>query len=64
LHACVNCRYFDPAARWECRTEIAQRVLGKATANRCPAYAAKVALEQGEESKDDDPRAAFDALFR
>jgi hypothetical protein len=63
LHACVNCRSFDPSARWECRAAIAAPVRSKTKANDCVLYAPKTVLELGTGSKDSDPRAAFDALF-
>lgn len=65
LHACVNCRNFDPNARWECRAEIPAPVRSKAKPNDCSLYVPKTVLELGTKEKAvDDPRAAFDALFR
>jgi hypothetical protein len=64
LHACVNCRWFDPSARWECRAEIEAPVRSKTKPNQCALFAAKVVLEMGAPEREDDPRAAFEALFR
>jgi hypothetical protein len=64
LHSCVNCRSFDPSSRWECRAEIPAPVRSKTKANECELHAAKTVLELGANGKADDPRAAFDALFR
>jgi hypothetical protein len=67
LHACVNCLSFDPSARWECRADIATPVRSKTKANGCDRYQPKAVLELGQtedRGKGDDPRAAFEALFR
>jgi hypothetical protein len=64
LRACVNCRSFDPSARWECRADIAERVRSKTRGNDCPRFQPKTTLELGDERKPTDPKAAFDALFR
>jgi hypothetical protein len=65
LHACVNCRFFDPSARWECRAEITEPVRSKTAANRCGEWQPKLVSEYGREKKagPDAARAAFDDLF-
>lgn len=64
LHACVNCAYFDPGSRYECRQPLEERVQSKTKANRCALFSAKLVAELGEgPKKSSDPRAAFDALF-
>ena len=65
LHACVNCRFFDPSARWECCADIREPVRGKAAANRCDQWQPKLVSEHGEKrsSGPDAARAAFDDLF-
>ena len=64
LHACVQCRFFDPSARWECRAPIPAPIRSKTKANECEHYGTRRVLELGGERPDDDPRSAFDALFR
>ena len=73
LHSCTNCTCFDTAARWECRRWEERQAAGlgpvtkKSRRNDCPLYAAKATLEFAKEkpaADPDDPRAAFDALFK
>ena len=66
LHACVNCSHFDTGAPNECRKPLTERMPSKTKANECGYFAEKVTLEsdgQGGVSAN-DPRAAFDALFK
>lgn len=68
LHSCVNCGYFDPSARWECRQEIPERVRSKAKANECTFFQAKLVSEfeggKDDRASPDEAKAAFDALFK
>jgi len=76
LHSCSNCTYFDTGARFECRKEIEARVESKTKANECEHFQPKavrdLGLKQTEQGGSDgpggtnpnDPRAAFDALFK
>lgn len=68
LHSCSNCVNFDTSARWECRRwqEIPARVAKKTAANDCPLFTPKVVQEFGQDrdKPKDDPRSAFDALFK
>ena len=66
LHTCTNCRYFDSTAPRECRQPVTERVAKKAAANRCELFAPRLAQEFAREETrpPDDPRAAFDALFK
>ena len=67
LHSCVNCAHLDPSARYECRQDIPARVSSKTKANPCGLFAPKLVAEIGggnEGLGPDDPRAAFDALFK
>jgi hypothetical protein len=67
LHTCTHCSSFDTSARWECRRwqERTGPVLKKSKANDCVLLTAKVSLESAKEKVDpNDPRAAFDALFK
>jgi len=66
LHACNQCRFFDGAARWQCRQEIPAPVAAKSKANECGFYAPVVTLDlTGAKSSEtpDQARAAFDRLF-
>ncbi len=68
LHTCTNCRHFDSSAPNQCRETIPAPVPAKARRNRCELFAPRTTREFGAESAraDDpeDPRAAFDALFK
>jgi hypothetical protein len=65
LHTCTHCRHFDTAARFECRQALERRVAGKASANECTLYTARVTVEHdAEKPAPGDARAAFDALFK
>jgi hypothetical protein len=66
LHACNQCRFFDGAARWQCRQEIPAPVPAKSKANECIYYAPVVTLDLiGAKAAEtpDQARAAFDRLF-
>ena len=69
LHACAQCRHFDPAARWECtrNDRIPARIPAKSAANSCPEYEALTSFDlTGAKAADSpaDARRAFDALFK
>ncbi len=77
LHTCSNCAHFETAARNECRQGGATlpdgsagvRVTKKTKRNECTLFAPKQTQEFAREatrrpSDSDDPRAAFDALFK
>ncbi len=74
LHTCTHCTHFDTAARWECRRSDERQAAGlgpvakKSKRNDCPLFTGKAALEFAQEKPADpdpnDPRAAFDALFK
>jgi predicted RNA-binding Zn-ribbon protein involved in translation (DUF1610 family) len=65
LHSCTNCRHFDSSAPLECRKPLSARIVGKAKNNDCRLFEAKVTKEFAADSgRPDDPRAAFDALFK
>ncbi len=64
LHSCSNCRHFNTGARFECRKPIPARMESKTKANRCEYFEPKAVREQARESRSNDPRAAFDALFK
>jgi len=67
LHTCTNCTSFDPASPHECRQPMPERIAKKDRANSCELYAPRVRQEHAPEKPapaPDDPRAAFDALFK
>jgi hypothetical protein len=66
LHACNQCRFFDGAARWQCRADIPAPVAAKSKANACTLYAPVVSMDlTGTKAADtpDGARSAFDRLF-
>jgi predicted RNA-binding Zn-ribbon protein involved in translation (DUF1610 family) len=69
LHACVQCRHFDSAARWECarHAEIPARIAVKTAENACPAFAPLAGFDlTGTRASETpaDARRAFEALFK
>ena len=66
LHSCTNCSFFNTGARFECQKPIAKRVESKSNSNECKFFQSKtvhdVKVDTGDRSN--DPRAAFDALFK
>jgi hypothetical protein len=65
LHTCTNCSAFDPGAHFECRLEIPERISPKDRANRCEQFEPRTTQEfAAEKPRADDPRSAFDALFK
>ncbi len=67
LHSCKQCVHFDPAARYECRQPIAERVAKKDQANTCTFYTIKTAVERETSTgnvRPADARAAFENLFK
>lgn len=64
VHSCVNCRHFDTAAPNECRAGVEVRVAAKSRRNDCASFEPRLVQDHAAETgRDDDPRAAFDALF-
>lgn len=68
LHCCRACRHFDPGARWECNTEITERVGDKLAANRCEAFEPRMVLDATGKrlhaANPNDPKARFENLFK
>jgi hypothetical protein len=64
LHACVQCRHFDPSARFECREELAGPVRSKSGANECTLFVPRAAQEiDSGPVRSDEAKTAFDDLF-
>jgi hypothetical protein len=67
LHSCSNCSFFNTGARFECQKPIAKRVESKSKANDCKFFKPKAVRDLKVETpggSSNDPRAAFDALFK
>jgi len=69
LHACAQCRHFDPGVRWECtqNAKIPARVTVKTAPNDCPVFEPLASFDlTGTKAADSpaDARRAFDALFK
>jgi hypothetical protein len=68
LHTCSNCAHFDTSRPNECRKPVTVRVANKTRRNSCdlfaPATAQEFASDRSAASPTNDPRAAFDALFK
>jgi DNA-directed RNA polymerase subunit RPC12/RpoP len=66
LHSCSNCNFFDSGFRFECRKPLLARVESKTKVNDCKYFQPKAVrdLSSRGSQRPDDPRAAFDALFK
>jgi hypothetical protein len=67
LHSCKQCTYFDPAARYECRQPIGERVPRKDVRNECTFYDLRTTVERETSSavaRPGDARQAFENLFK
>lgn len=65
LHNCVNCRFFDSGARFQCRQTLPAELASKTKANQCELFDPKVVQEFASDvNRSSDARAAFDALFK
>ncbi|MFQ5720168.1 MAG: hypothetical protein ACE5IK_11535 [Acidobacteriota bacterium] len=67
LHSCRNCRFLDTRARFHCRQEIPERVASKTAANTCEFFEPRRVLDSTGKrvaTAQENPRSAFDALFK
>jgi hypothetical protein len=64
LHACRQCRFYDPRARDGCREPQAERVLDAARANFCDYFSVAEAPASGAVGSATDATAARAALER
>ncbi len=68
MKVCLNCRFYDPSAQYECRETIPEPVRDKERANFCdffqlrPGSGATEAAQQ-RQSKQSQARSQFDSLF-
>ena len=68
LHVCLNCRFYDPAAHWECRETIPEPVREKDRADFCDSFSLKPGTPAGgakpqAPSREDRARADLRKLF-
>jgi hypothetical protein len=65
LKICLNCRFYDPGAHWECRETIPEPVRDKERANFCDyfSYVLRNTGEEKDREKQTKARADFDSLF-
>ena len=66
MHACSQCESFDPGSRFECMQTIPARISPKNARNTCTLFAPRTTVERETTTSrtDDDPRKAFDDLFK
>jgi hypothetical protein len=65
LHACRQCTYFDPSARFECSKTITARIVNKNARNTCELFAPRTVVErQTSSGAPTDARQAFANLFK
>lgn len=67
LHSCKQCAYFDTSCRFECTQAVLTRIAKKDARNECSYYAPRVTVEKQTKpgaDRPDDPRQAFENLFR
>lgn len=64
---CLNCRFHDPSAHWECRETIAEAVREKDRANFCDFFSLRTAARPsggaGDSGAGGKARSTFDSLF-
>lgn len=69
LHVCLNCRFYDPSAHWECRETISEPVREKDRANFCdhfslkPGTPADGGAPSGAPAREDKARSDLRKLF-
>ena len=70
LHCCRACKHFDVSSRFQCRTDVTEAIGDKTKANECGKYTPILVLDvtgrrtSGSGGKSNDPRSAFDDLFK
>lgn len=65
LHACRQCSYFDPGARFECNKSIPARIVDKNARNTCELFAPRSVVERETSSgPPTNARDAFAKLFK
>ncbi|HVK60377.1 MAG TPA: hypothetical protein VM432_02455 [Bdellovibrionales bacterium] len=64
VHACMNCRHYDPKVYNECKETSADRVQEKDRSNFCDHFSAKVLGGASAADVAKDLRSAAEALFK
>jgi hypothetical protein len=67
LRACRHCAHFEPARRFECTQDIAERIADKRARNDCTRFSLMVTVERdtsGGSARPEDARRAFGNLFK
>jgi hypothetical protein len=65
LHACRQCAYFDPGARFECSKSIPARIMNKNARNMCELFAPRtVVVRETTLGPPTGAREAFAKLFK
>ena len=65
LHACAQCRSFDPGSRFECMQAVTARITPKNARNTCTLFSPRTTVERETTTpKTDTARKAFDDLFK
>jgi hypothetical protein len=67
LHTCRQCAHFDPARRFQCTQDIAERIADKRGRNDCARFSLMVTVERdtsGGSVRPDDARRSFGNLFK
>ncbi len=62
LHACVQCRFYDPKAYNQCLETMAERVVEKEKANLCSYFEFRGRREAGREAG--DAKRKLEELFK
>jgi hypothetical protein len=65
VHACSQCVYFDPGARFQCMQQISERIAKKDERNLCTSWEPRKTIERATHSvPTTSARQAFDDLFK
>lgn len=65
VKVCLNCRFYEPGAHWDCRETVNELVVEKDRANFCEFFAVATAnrLKTGSTKATKQARSNFDRLF-
>lgn len=65
VHACIQCAYFDPGARFQCMQAVPERIAPKDAQNACALWEPRKTIERHTHSvASSSARQAFDDLFK
>jgi hypothetical protein len=64
LHACLNCRFYDPGAHHECRSSTTEPVRDKDKRNFCDEFEFVDRAIGGTAPPPDDAKKKWDDLFK